>query len=78
MPKLRENESEQKNRITRAYIAKNMALYDLSDEKMATYLHIAKRTYQDKLKRPETFTLRELRKLCLVLKFTDEEKAILL
>ena len=78
MPKLKESEKEIKNRTARAYIAKNMELYNLSDEQVATLLHIVKRTYQRKLKRPETFTLEELRKLCQVLKFTDEEKVMLL
>lgn len=78
MPKLKESELEQKNRITRAYIAKNMELYGLSDEEVAVKLHIVKRTFQNKKKRPGTFTLEELRKLCTLLKFNEQEKAMLL
>jgi len=78
MPKLKESEVEQKNRITRAYIVKNMELYSLSDEEVALKLHIVKRTFQNKKKRPGTFTLDELRRLCYVLKFDDQEKAMLL
>lgn len=78
MPKLKESDEEQKNRLTRAYIAKNMELYDLSDEQIAVKLRCTKRTFQNKKKRPETFTLGELRKLCIVIKLTDEEKSLIL
>jgi transposase len=78
MPKLKESEAEEKNRIARAYIAKNMELYGLSDEDVSKKLHVVKRTFQNKKKRPETFTLDELRKLCYVLKFNDQEKVMLL
>ena len=75
MPKLKESEEAQKDRITRAYIAKNMALYNMSDEEVAVKLRCTKRTFQNKKKRPETFTLGELWKLCSVIKLSDEEKA---
>jgi len=78
VPKLKESDEEQKNRLTRAYIAKNMELYDLSDEQIAVKLRCTKRTFQNKKKRPETFTLGELRKLCIVIKLTDEEKSLIL
>jgi hypothetical protein len=78
MPKLKESEEEQKNNIARAYIAKNMALYNLSDEQIAVKLRCTKRTFQNKKKRPETFTLGELRKLCTVIKLSDEEKSLIL
>lgn len=78
MPKLKQSETEQKNCITRAHIAKNMELYGLSDEEVAVKLRIVKRTFQNKKKRPGTFTLDELRRLCNVLKFDDQEKAMIL
>ncbi|MDF2858670.1 MAG: hypothetical protein K0Q87_4521 [Neobacillus sp.] len=78
MPKLKESDEEQKNRLTRAYIAKNMELYGLSDEQIAVKLRCTKRTFQNKKKRPETFTLGELRKLCIVIKLNDEEKSLIL
>ncbi len=78
MPKLKESEKEQKDKLTRAYIAKNMELYNLSDEQVATKLCCTKRTFQNKKKRPETFTLGELRKLCIVIKLSTEEKALIL
>jgi hypothetical protein len=55
MTKLKESTEEQKNRITRAYIAKNMELYGLTDEEVAVRLHIVKRTFQNKKKQPGHF-----------------------
>jgi len=78
MPKLKETESQQKDRLTRAYIAKNMELYGLSDEQVAVKLRCTKRTFQNKKKCPETFTLGELRKLCTTIKLSNEEKAEIL
>ena len=78
MPKLKESEEQQKDRITRAYIAKNMALYNLSDEQVVVKLRCTKRTFQNKKKRPETFTLGELRKLCATIKLKDEEKGLII
>lgn len=78
MPKLKESEEEQKNNITRAYIAKNMTLYNLSDDQVAIKLRCTKRTFQNKKKRPDTFTLGELRKLCIVIKLSDEEKSLIM
>jgi hypothetical protein len=78
VPKIKESVDEQKNNITRAYIAKNMALYNLTDEQVATKLRCTKRTFQNKKKRPETFTLEELRKLCIVIKLNSEEKSLII
>lgn len=78
MPKLKESEEEQKDRITRAYIAKNMELYNLSDEEVAIKLRCTKRTFQNKKKHPDTFSLGELRKLCSVIKLSNEEKSLIM
>lgn len=78
MPKLKESDVQQKDRLTRACIAKNMALYDLDDEAVAVKLRCARRTFQNKQRRPETFTLGELRRLASALHLTDEEKAQLI
>lgn len=75
MPKQEISEEEQKNRLTRAYIAKGMELYGLTEDEVAVKIRCVKRTFQNKRKRPETFTLKELRKLCIVLKLSKEEKA---
>ena len=78
MPKLKESDEEKKNRNTRAYIAKNMELYNFNDEQVAVKLRCTKRTFQNKKRRPETFTLGELRRLCITLKFSDEEKTYIM
>ena len=78
MPKLKETDEQQKDRLTRAIIAKNMELYGLSEEQVAVKLRFAKRTFQNKRKRPGTFTLEELRRLGTALKLSDEEKALIM
>lgn len=78
MPKLKETENQLKDNLTRAYIAKNQALYNLTDEQVALKIGRTKRSYQGKKKNPDTFTRKELRILCKILKFTDEEKAAII
>lgn len=78
MPRLKESDELQKDRIARSYIAKNMELYNMSDEEVALKLRCTKRTFQNKKKRPDTFTLGELRKLCIAIKLSDEEKLLIM
>lgn len=78
MPKLRISDTQQKDILTRAFIAKNMELYNMNDDQIALKLNCTKRTFQNKKKRPETFTLRELRKLSALIKLTDEEKTLIM
>lgn len=78
MPKLKESIDQQKDNITRAYIAKNQTLYGLSDEEVAVKIHCTRKTYQNKKRRPATFTLGELRRLCAAIKLSDEEKALIM
>jgi hypothetical protein len=78
VPKLKETEDKQKDRLIRAYIAKNMELYSLSEEQIAVKLMCTKRTFQNKKKRPETFTLGELRRLCAAIRLSDEEKSLIM
>ena len=73
MPKLRPSEEQQLNAIVRGYILKGEQTAMLSDEQIATKLHFTKRTYQNKKKRPETFTFGEFRKLCKVLKLNETD-----
>lgn len=74
MPKLKETDEQQKDNVTRAHLAYYQELYKLSDEDIAIKMHCTRQTYQNKKKRPNTFTLGELRRLCKILKITDEAK----
>jgi len=78
VPRVKISEIEEKNRVVKSIIAKNMELHGMTDEDVAAKLHCTKRTFQNKKKRPETFVLSELRKLSITLKFSDEEKAMLI
>lgn len=69
---------KKKKRLVRAYISKNMELQGVDEENVALKIRVTKRTFQNKRKRPETFTLDELWDLCEALKFTDDEKAAVL
>ena len=77
MPRLKPSETEEKNKKVRACIAKGMAMQAMNDEEVAQKLNITKRTFQNKKKRPETFTIREIRKLSSVLKLTEEDRLML-
>lgn len=74
MSKVKVSETEEKNRHVRACIAKNMELYGLKDEDVAIKLHVTKRTFQNKRKRPETFTLKEMRTLITILKLSESDR----
>ncbi len=74
MPKIKLSEQEEKDRRARACIAKNMELNGLNDESVAIKLRVTKRTFQNKKKRPGTFTLTELRKLVDILKISESDR----
>ena len=76
MPKLKESEDQKKDNLVRAYIAKNQALYGLSDEEVAVKIRCTRRTYQNKKRKPATFTLGELRRLADAIKLNSEERAM--
>lgn len=73
MPRVRQPDSKVKDDLVRGYLAKGQAIQGLSDEQVAIKLHCDRTTYQRKKKRPVTFTLGELRKLCEILKISNEE-----
>lgn len=54
-------------------IRKRMAAENIDDAKMAAVLGMAKRTFQDRIMRPDRFTYWELFKVFQLLKITDEE-----
>lgn len=78
MPKTTLFNAEKDNRVFRSVVAKNMELYAIDENKIATICQFTVRTFQNKMKRPETFTLKELRKLAHLLCFTDEDKVSIL
>ena len=51
MPKV-VSELEKQNRVVRSIISANMEMFGLDDEAVATKLHVAKRTFQNKRKKP--------------------------
>ena len=71
MPRVKQTAEQELDNITRGCILKGEQTAVLSDEQIATKLHFTSRTYRNKKKRPETFTLGEFRKLVKMLKLTE-------
>lgn len=61
MPKLQLTDSEMADRRTLAEIDTIKLLKNLDDSEMAKKLGVCTKTFQSRLRKPETFTLRELR-----------------
>lgn len=78
MPKLKPSKLEEQCRIVRGIIKKNMEFRGVSEEELATAAHFTKRTLQNKIHRPETFTLEELWVVADKLKISGEERAQML
>ena len=75
MPKLKPTEQEEANRIIRSCIAANMERLAITNNQLAAKLGTTTRTVQNKRKRPETFTARELHQMSKALKFTPIQAA---
>jgi len=75
VPKLKQSPDEHKNLMFQAYLSKNMTLYGVDIKRLSLKLQLSERTLRNKIKRPETFTVCEIRKAFAVLKFSDVEKA---
>lgn len=73
MPKLKPTETQELNNVVRGCILKGEQIASLSEEQIATKLHITKRTYQNKKKKPDGFTFGEFRQLCKMLKFGEDD-----
>lgn len=74
MPRIKPSESQMKDRMSAAIIKKHMILNQKTDNDIAIQVGFTKRTFQNKCKKPETFTLGELRKICSILRIPAEEK----
>lgn len=74
MPRLKPSEVEVKNRTLEGIIAKYINIRKMTEDDLALYLRITKRTLQNKRKKPETFTYPEVRRAFRILKIPDAEK----
>ncbi len=55
-----------------------MELYAIDESRIACTCKFTVRTFQNKMKRSETFTLKELRKMTKLFKISDEDKVLML
>lgn len=78
MPRVKISKTEERNRVARSVISKYMELNAMNDEQLSARLPFTRKTLQNKRKRPETFTVLELRALCDALKIPDEERGMLI
>lgn len=65
--------AEKKNNEIRGRISYYLTVGGYSKQELADQLGVCIATLYNKLKRPETFTLEELRRLKLILKLTDSQ-----
>lgn len=74
MPRLAVSTDEKKNRVLRGSIKNAQELQDVNIEKLSKLTGIPTSTLYAKIRDPACFTIRELRLVCKVLKYPDEEK----
>ena len=79
MPKLRDSPGEKQDKLFKALTVKNMTLcgYNHNNE-LAIKMRMHEQTLNYKLKDPDKFTRKELRKLFTLLNFTEEEKGMVI
>lgn len=65
MPRLKESQTEIKNRHSRGVVKKHMELKGFDAKQFATQLGMSRSSYFNKMKNPELFTLRDLRRMRL-------------
>lgn len=78
MPKLRPTKLDERQRTVRALISAKMDMCKLDEETTASRSLMSKRTFQNKRKRPETFTMDEMWRLGEVLHFTESDYATII
>jgi hypothetical protein len=75
VPKLRNSDEEKQDMLFKALVAKNMTLCGCKNNReLAARLHIGEKSFYLKIKDPDKFTRKELRRLFAILKFSEEEK----
>ena len=75
MPRLKESQEQKQDILFKALIAKNMTLCGIKyNNDLAIKMHMGRKALGYKLEDPDKFTRKELRRLFLLLKFTEEEK----
>lgn len=79
MPKLKDSPEVAQDKLFKALTAKNMMLcgYNHNNE-LAIKMRMHEHTLNYKLKDPDKFTRKELRRLFALLKFTEEEKGAIM
>lgn len=78
MPKTKPFECVMQRRRAAACIRQKMILEGMDDQNVSDKLRIAKRTFQYKMKDPGKFTIEELWEMNEMLKFSEQEKSMII
>lgn len=73
MPRLKLTESQQRVRSFQAVVAKQLTYYGYSKDQLAESMQMGRTSLWAKLKNPENFRVRELRRLCNILSIPSED-----
>lgn len=74
MPKLKPSKAEMQDRTLVGSIENRMRIQGTDKKGTAKQAGIAESTFYHRLNHPETFTLREIRRIFTVLHYPDDEK----
>lgn len=75
MPKLKPSKTEMQDRTLVGSLEKQMRIQGIDKKGTAKQAGMAESTFYYRLKHPDTFTIRELRRVLTVLHHPEEEKA---
>ncbi len=78
MPAVKPSRHERHQRQARSVLSKYLDLTKTDEEKAALTIRRTKRCFQDKRKRPETFTLDELWDFCDAVHMSGADRAIIM
>ena len=79
MPKLKDLPEAKQDALFKGYVAKNMVICGYRHQNdLAPKMYMHERTFNYKMANPDRFTRKELRRLFTLLKFTEEEKGLVI
>ena len=72
MPKIKESETQVKDRLYRAEILKGMEIMNIDTKRLASVLGMSMPTMRKKIREPGTQTIVEARRICRILHIDPE------
>ena len=78
MPKLKETDREKRDKLFRGLCLKNMEIHGVKKPDLAEWLNITPRAFRYKFNEPDRFTRKELSAIFCILRFSAEEKSLVI